>query len=767
MFSTRVTGLCLAGSVCLSVAATAPAQEQSTLEEIIVTAQKRTQDMQDVNIAITAFTGDDIAQRGWTDITQVASQTPNLDIKYVWGNSMPVATIRGIGMSDFQANSKPGVGFYVDEVYLASIALMGLQLYDMERLEVLKGPQGTLFGRNTNGGAINYITRKPTRTAEGYLRGDFGRFERVELEGAVGGPLTDTTSARLSFLTMQQGEGHVSNRTTGRKNGEVDIWSARAQLLWEPTDRTDVLVNIHGGKDRSQPVYFQHVGFWNPGARAALPPAERFCAAVLEGRRDPATCVDVTGYSDTDGNPYAGDYTNKNGINFDDARLDNVNVGGSIHLDHEFANGLQLTSITAAEDYQRFQPKESDASPFLLTDLIFASKIRFYSQELRLASGGDSPFDWIVGVHYTEESVEEDPPRIAFFEDLLGGNLRARVEYAQEQWQAALFGHTEWELSDQWTLTVGARVIKEEIDFTSESSLLLPPAYDVGSRIVLAAVPNSSVSGAQDDENWTGRIALAYDPSDELMLYASVAKGYKGGGFNGGFVTNPALWRPYGPEDVRAYEVGIKSEFLNRRVIVNGAVFYNDYQGLQAVAQRPSATGVAQNFLANLTEATTEGVELELSARLTPQLDFRAGVGVLETENADPSPLFNGPFAPLVIAPRELANSPEYTFNVALAYDIPMENGSTVRLATDYFQTGKQYKEIQNNPALRVPEQGLWNARLSWRAPDENWRVSVWAKNLADEEYIVDTLNIADSTGWGVIVYGMPRTYGISTEYHW
>ena len=204
-------------------AESAVAAEEAGLQEVVVTAQKRAENIQDVSIAISAFSAETLAALGWTDITQVASQTPNLDIKYVWGNSMPVATIRGIGMNDFQANSKPGVGFYVDEVYLPSIALMGLQLFDMERLEVLKGPQGTLYGRNTNGGAINYITRKPTQESTAYVKGSFGRFDRFEYEAAMGGALSETISGRLSVFGVQQGKGHVLNRVSGKKHGEVDI----------------------------------------------------------------------------------------------------------------------------------------------------------------------------------------------------------------------------------------------------------------------------------------------------------------------------------------------------------------------------------------------------------------------------------------------------------------------------------------------------------------------------------------------------------------
>jgi iron complex outermembrane recepter protein len=783
--ATRVAALLLCACAALGsglASAQDPPADSGGIEEVVVTAQRRAENVQDVSMAITAFSAESLEALGWKDITQVATQTPNVDIKYVWGNSMPVATIRGIGMNDFQANSKPGVGFYVDEVYLPSIALMGLQLFDMERLEVLKGPQGTLYGRNTNGGAINYITRKPTQEADGYVRGSFGNFQRAEYEGAFGGPITDTVSGRISFYGVNQGEGQVFNRVSGNDHGEVDIWAARGQLRFQPNESLDVIVNVHGGKDTSEGAYFQHVGFWNRGANGMTAAPQRFCAAVLQGRRDPANCVDQLQYSDRDNDVYAGDYTARNDLsfngtplNFDDWTLDNTNIGGGVHVDYTFANGLTLTSVSAYESYDRFQPKESDAQPLLFLDLYFASKIRSYAQELRIASDGEGDLSWIAGVNYTNESIDEDPPRVLFVDAFLVN--RAQVSYYQDQNQLAGFGHVDWKFADDWKLSVGARYLKENIDFQSESSFLIPPAFGQTNRVILAAVPGVinvpgqapvPVPGLTSDTALTGRVALDWKVRDNLMLYGSFARGYKGGGFNGGFVTNIAQWIPYEPEEVNAYELGFKSDWFDRRLILNGALFYSDYKNLQAVSSRPSATGVVQNFLANLTKAEISGAELELTARPIRNFEIRAGLGLLDAKNKDPQPLFDGPFAAAgVFAPRQLANSPDYTVNLAMLYDLPLADGAALRFATDINHAGRQYKEIQNNVAMEVPEQGLWNGSISWRGADDRWNVSLWGRNLANEEFIVDTLSTAAANGWGVLVYGMPRTYGISAEYRW
>ena len=228
-FSKLLLIACLSGTV-LAAPCVASAQE---FDEITVTATKRERNIQDVGLSIDAFNAADLADLGWSDVTQVANQSPNLDIKYAWGNSMPIYTIRGVGMNSFQASDTPSVGLFIDEVFQTSIAQMGSQLFDIERIEVLKGPQGALFGRNTNGGAVSYVTRRPSQEGDGFARVDFGNFGRVELEAAIGGGISDTVSGRLSVMSVRQGEGWVFDRTSGTDIGEAG--DARTDLFWKFT----------------------------------------------------------------------------------------------------------------------------------------------------------------------------------------------------------------------------------------------------------------------------------------------------------------------------------------------------------------------------------------------------------------------------------------------------------------------------------------------------------------------------------------------------
>lgn len=756
--------VCSLGIALLFAAAPSLTLAQA-IEEILVTATKRERSIQDVNIATDAFATEELRDLGWTDVTQVASQSPNTDIKYAWGNSMPVYTIRGIGMNSFQASDTPSVGLFIDEIYQSSLVFMGATLFDMERVEVLKGPQTVLFGRNTNGGAVSYLSRKPSFDADGYIRADAGRFDRWELEGAFGGPLTETLAGRLSFLNIQQNEGYVFDRTSRQDIGEVDILAARAQLLWEPSDDFSVNFKLSASRDRSQPVYFQHVGFLTPEFVAGVPGAQRLCQSYIDTRNpDPNECVDTLGYSDTDGDPYAGEYTNRTDVPINpDTTLENDSLGGTITILKSFQK-MDFTSLTDFQTYDRFQPKESDASPFLLVDLFFASDVQAFSQEFRFASTNDRRFNWIAGLVLSGDEVSEDPPRQLYFDDWLG--IRAWLTYTQERESYAAYAQGEYQINDKWRLTVGGRLIHEELEFVEEVAFLLPPDFSVEDRLTVAVVPNPDlfVDGLLDSTEPTGRIALDYTPSDDWLLYGSIARGFKGGGFNAGLVTVARLAVPFEPEIVLAYELGFKSTLANNRVRLNGAVFLYDYEGLQAATGRfDEVIQSPLNFLTNLEAADVTGAELDLQWLVADGLEVKAGVGWLDTKNNDPGTNFDGVLGD---APRVLPNSPEWNFNTAVRYDLQLPNDSTLRFFTDYTWQDEHHKQIVND--LPVDAQGLWNARVSWISPDEQLSVSLWGKNLADEVYVMDTLgNAGGPAGWAVRVNGMPRTYGISARYKW
>ena len=766
MTNSYVQAICATfAALLLAAAGIASAEETDAsgraIEEILVTAQKRAQSIQDVHVSMNAFTEEDLQDLGWTDITQVGNQSPNLDIKYVWGNSMPVFTIRGVGMNSFQASDTPSVGLFIDEVFQTSMAVMGAHLFDIERVEVIKGPQGDVFGRNTNGGAVSYFTRKPSREANGYVRASYGRWERSEVQAAVGGPLGENLSGRISLMSIQQGEGWVYNRTTGNDVGDVDILSARAQLLWEPSDSLSVNVKLFGSRDRSQPIYFQHVGYREKGNTGQL------CQAYLEGRLDPNTCVSFDGYSDTDGDPYAGDYTNdlSTFIN-EDETLKNDNLGGTLTIEKDFGN-ISLLSVSSYQVYERWQPKESDGTPSLYVDFLFTSEIWAFSQELRLTSNYDGPFNWIVGANYGRDEVAELPGRIGYVEDYLNG-WRIDLTYEQDRENLAAYGQFSVDFGEQWRLSAGGRVLKDDVTFQQSVNLYIAPSGPVilsnmlPRTIVGADGSIEELDGKLDDTAFTWRVALDFIPNDNIMLYGSVASGYKPGGFNGGFNLNPLQYLPFYEEEVTAIELGLKSILANGRAMFNAAAFTYDYDGLQAATARVY-NRVVFTSLDNLAEADVKGFEADIHLRPADSLDIKLGVSVLDTKNNDPRPNFDGARG---VSPRKLPNSPEQTFNAAVTYTIPLTNGGSLRLFGDYYYQGDHFKEAVNLLPLEVNQDQL-NARLTYVSPNGNWDIGAWAKNITDTVWVTDTLTDPVALGWGVWVYGAPRSFGVTANWRW
>ena len=754
-----IQSLAISSLVLSSLVLGTPDAGAQELEEIVVTAQRREQALNDVPISISAFGADNIRDLGYVDVTQISNQTPNLDVKYAWGNSMPVFTIRGVGMNSFQASDTSSVGLYVDDVFQTSIATMGAFLYDIDRVEVLKGPQGTLFGRNTNGGAINYLTKAPsTESSDGYVRVDAAEYNRFGVEAAFGAPIGDNWAGRVSFMTIQQGDGWVFDRTSGKDIGEVDLTAVRAQLLYQPSEDFSTRLIVFGSRDRSQPVYFQHLGTLD------VNDPSNFCPSILnENRIDPAQCVDILGYSDTDNDPYAGDYTD----DFDtfinsEANLENDNVGFTLHIDKSW-DTMDFRSVTGYQTYDRFQPKESDGNPALLVDFLFASDISAVSQEFRLSSNTDGRFSWITGFQVSADEVEENPDRIGYLDDI---GVRFGLRYKQERFNAGLYGQGIWAINDRWNLEVGGRFVYDDVDFSATTYIDVNPDPNEVTELVVAGCPDPAgaieLACQLDDTAFTWKVGLDWSPSDDMLLYGSVSSGYKPGGFNGGLNTNSELYTPFEEEEVLALELGIKATFWDGRAQFNAAVFDYDYEGLQASTPRPAENqaGVL-TFLTNLETADITGAEAEFRVALTENLEINLGASVLDTKNNDPGENFDGP---LGNSPRKLANSPEQTFNATLAWDIPLSGGSAFRFFTDYTYEGDHFKQIVNIPWLEHTNQ-LWNARLAWRSAGGNFEIGAYGKNLTEEEYVVDDLGAGASLGWGVLVLGMPRVFGVDATY--
>ncbi|MEM1104625.1 MAG: TonB-dependent receptor, partial [Pseudomonadota bacterium] len=433
-----------ATAMALVMTTPAFAQTISGLDEITVTAQRREQAAQDVPVALTVVTGADLQVRGVTQVNGLEYIAPSFQVESQFGSGQPVYTIRGVGFRDYATNNSPTVGIYVDEVaYTAPVMTQGL-LFDIERVEVLRGPQGTLYGRNTTGGAVNVISKRPTEEFEAGLLAEYGRFNRFQGEGYVSGALTDWARLRVSASGTQGGAWQV-NRETGQELGDAERFAVRTLLEVDAGDRTELLFNVHYYQDKSDGLGLQlfdasvdSTGGFNPGLAGFQP---------HEGQRSTSFGASAL-FEDLTGIP-AGTKPFR----------DNEGIGGSLTANIEF-DALDLTYIGAYERFDRAEFLDYDAIPLGGSGVFFESDLDVITQEVRLASNGDGPFSWLLGVYYANEELDENYQ--SDFAETFG--LAVFTPYSQEVDTLSVFGQAEWQATDRLNLQLGLRYEDETRD---------------------------------------------------------------------------------------------------------------------------------------------------------------------------------------------------------------------------------------------------------------------------------------------------------------
>lgn len=717
------------------------------LEEIIVTAQKQQQSSQDVGIAMSVLSADDIRDQRINVPIDLMGYIPNFSVKEIQPGVMPVFTIRGVGLNDYSANNNPTVGVYVDEAYLASTAQLTSQLYDMERIEVLKGPQGTLYGRNSTGGAINFITRKPTFDRSFFVSAGYGNYKSAEAEFMVNVPVSEAVAMRLSGRTVQQGDGYWKSRELdGRSIGKQDIWSGRLQLLWLVSDDTSVSLKLEGAKSDSEIGQGQHFGTFAAGV---FPPAP--CPPVLAGTIDPTQCTDMLGYSDASGDPFEGDWNNAAHSKYEQfAAL--LTVNSSI-------GDVGVTSITAVQRYERDFLTDADAGPFTAAEFNVMDDIDQFTQELRFSGRADAGFSYLAGIFISYDQVETTMP--GDFSDLFLTQSFASAK--QETTAAAVFGNVDWEISDSWRMNIGARYTWEEKEFVGGNqdlnpfgtSCLLSPICAPGQT---GPVQISQQDAKIDDTNLSWKVGVDYIGLDNKLIYASVATGYKSGGFfGGGFTTSDLQLEPFKPEKLLAYEIGTKMQLMNNTLQFNTSAFYYDYTDVQTFTADTSGPLVI-TVLSNVDDAKIYGIEADLLWLPAPGLDVSASLGALRTKLGSfvtsAGPIEQG---------NELPSSPDLTFSGRVGYEWSLTSNLYARLQTDFNYTGGHFKEAINRPLLAAGSHWVWNGRASVGSLADTWELSLWGKNLTDENILSHAFD--NGVGNGARIFSAPRTFGLTFAY--
>ena len=695
--------------------------EEALIEEVVVTAQKREQKLEDISIAVTALTDSDIIQLGLAEPVDLAAQVPNLNINNTIGNSIPNVSIRGIGLNDYAVNNNPAAGVYVDEVYLVSPAMLSFQLFDLERVEVLKGPQGTLYGRNTTAGAVNFVSNKPSDEFEGRLAAAYGNFDSVMMEGAAGGELAPGFKGRVAVKGVYRNKGHQTNRATNQDVGEIDRTSWRLLIDMQPAEDIDILLNIHGGRDESDTLLVKVDNILTP--------------------------TDDAFFS---GNPFSS-------AGRPDTYVDNKSNGGALTVKWDIYERLALTSVTGYEKYSRHHVEDRDGTELEQLDGKFLNDIKQVSQEVRITYGGDR-LVLIAGAFYGADKIET---RDRFdTEQLFSAGIfpfrSVGNEYSQKTNSWATYAHSEWMIDNQWRLTAGLRYTNEEKDFDGAFTFIYVDAPPTAGGTELQVFP--PVANDYDVSDVSGKIGLDYLGVENTLLYANIGKGFKSGSFQGQLTFLPQTLANFEEENVIAYEAGLKTRLLNGNVQLNVAAFYYDYDDIQIYGSIYTEPIDPLFGIDNAGDAKVLGMEAELLWRTQGGLELRAGLGLLDTE-------ITKSILPTIKKGSKLPNSPKVNFNFLARYQWGINQAMAASVITDASYKGDVTYDIVRQPG-EVIEDGYWliNARVGLVSNNETWSAYLWVRNLADEEYRAQVLT--STVGFGES-WGLPRTYGLTLEYNW
>lgn len=710
-----------------------PGISHAILEEVIVTAQKREENVQTVPVAVTALSEETIRNATMIDINDVSRHAPGFTMSN-YNPVQPQPFIRGVGSSPADAGSDTSVGVFIDGVYAGRAGGFRTDMFDMQRVEVLRGPQGTLFGRNVAGGALNMVSNAPSRDYAGSLELTGGDYDLWAAKGMLNGPLSDQLAGRLAF-SLRERDGHTKNTVTGNKVHDEDNKSVRGRLLWEATDNFSTLLSAEYAKD----------DYNGPSTRN------------YDGA-DPKVVLDNFGIGFLADSllPSSSDLYKVEAA--DDGYADRELYNATLQMDWDITLG-KVTAITGWRHNEfdslddlfglAFDPA-SGLDP-LLNDRTDEESDQF-SQELRITSTTDS-LVWTAGLYYLKQEVDQ----LETFSP-----LGSPVSYDQsaDTTSYAVFAQATLPLGEQWAVTAGARYSYDERDFE-----LTTQGVEIGFGLLTPDPANPEAGAvpfdAEDDDSWskvTPKISLEYTPNDELFAYLTWSQGYKSGGYNGVSTNYTAATSPFDEETVNNYEIGVKSDFFDNQMRLNVAAFYMDYEDLQVfVSSFETAAGL---FIDNAGEADIYGVEAEYFYSPTDNLDLTLTYAWLDAEIGENE-------ITTVEEGNTLTRSPEHAASAAIQYRIPVGSLGRLLLRADYAWQDKIYFQPEDPELSAQDSYGLLNLRAALQS-NSNWDVALWVKNATDEDYRWHGFDSSFGSDLaGSVIQGNPRMWGVTGRYQW
>ncbi|EJL26601.1 outer membrane receptor protein [Caulobacter sp. AP07] len=705
---TTLAGLSIGAAAQAQTApGSAKAGDNVAIEEIIVTAQKRDERLQDVPVSVAAF-GEKALQAAKIDSgTEIARQTPNLRVSVLGNESQPKFALRGISTSEFNLNAVSPTGVFYDEVYIGAQYLGGAATFDVEQIEVLRGPQGTLFGKNTTAGAVNYISHHPTFQPAAEVTAGYGSYDFIEFKGVAEVPLVaDRLTARIAFDTAHSG-GYIENvnpAISDRSN--VDRTAGRLTLAYKDDAGFKATLRLFHTESDARAIGVINEGLGAGGLNAL--------------GRDPRV------------NPYTGARMSAHQMATDrDGKLEVRGTGGYLTLTKDLG-AFTVTSITSHLKGRFLNNVDADGTIDNLLHIDFKSRNKETSQDLRIATNGDGPLNWIAGVYYFRDDIGIDTTYTIF-----GGPPIVPIlgqTYDQRRTSYAAYVDGTFDFTDTLTLYGGLRYTDDK---GRMSNFQVTP--------VIAPQPNLTYHDAKP----TGRIGLRAKVTPDMMVYGQFARGYRSSAFNGGALTNVADLNVADPEKLDAYELGLKSQWFDRRLTFNASAFLYNFSNQQFI----NLVGVSNQQLVNAGRSRIKGVEFELVGRPTERLTINAGLGLLDAKYK--TLVLNG----ANLSGNDLIEAPPYSLNFGGDYRIPVGDGA-ITLHADAAHVGSQYFQASNTPLSRAD--AFWDvgARIAYADPSGRYELSVYGKNLGDNREVTGiVLDATSQTKFATVPN--PRRFGV------
>jgi iron complex outermembrane receptor protein len=728
-FSKITVGLAIANGL-MATPTFAQSGERLALEEVIVTAQKRDENLTEVPIAITHFGAENIAQTGVRQLKEVAEFVPNLTISSGTDFGSRVA-IRGVGANSRNIGFDTRVGVYLDGVYLGQSPALNQELLDLERIEVLRGPQGTLFGKNTVAGAINLVSKKPGDELSGTVGVELGNWDARQYSAAINVPLSDKLRSKFSF-SKQTRDGWVKNLVTGNDVNEQDALAYRAQFLFLATDNFSVNLAIDGMETerKSYTGDAQTTTFGN--------------ALDSEAPNDNEVSMTIDPYEEREIN------------------------GVALTMDWDLASDFAVRSITAMRDTKIQYRNDSDYAAWDLVTIDYADEYKQYSQELQLISPDDGALKYVAGIYlYQQEGDSLRRVNSSAFGDALFGTDRTRPTTTKgtvDTDSYALFVNGSYQLNEQWKLGLGFRWSEE----TKDVDWLVD-----GTGSGLFRIATGTVQDERTDRHFSPTINLNYAFGEDMNVYVKYSSGYKSGGYNLDFVNANSLEAgiAFDKETVDSFEIGLKGTALDRRLSFSLAAFRSDYEDYQVNQFIDLGGGRTSISIRNAAEVETQGLEAEATFLATENLRIMASLGLLDGEFASYP---GGGTGGSDVSGNTLPFVSDVTANLGVQYFVPVEAlNAELLFRVDYsyrddFYTGadnERSRTLASGDTVQygwVDSYSLINARIALEAAD-GWSIALWGRNLADEDYLTRT----DRDFFGTLrhIAGVPRTYGIEASY--